>query len=175
MGLEALQLATDRLLLRPLRIDDFDAVHRLTLSDEVRRHLAQEPSAEDSYRRLLASIACWHLFGFGVFAVMERGSDAFVGNCGLFRMHRDLDQPWENAPEAGWIIARERWGRGYAGEAMTAALRWFDEATGIRRTLAMIACGNTASEALAAKLGYAFERPAAHRGEPVNLYARDAT
>lgn len=167
-------LETARLSMRPLEIGDFEAVHALTASGEMRRHLAQEASREDSYRRLLASIACWHVFGHGIFAVLERESGTFVGNCGLFRLVRDLDEPWEDAPEAGWIIARDRWGRGYAGEAMTAALNWFDRSTARLRTVAMIAPGNSASEAVAAKLGYRFTRRAAHRGDPVNLYARDA-
>jgi RimJ/RimL family protein N-acetyltransferase len=163
-----------RLRLRPLALGDFEAVHALTLSDEMRRHLAHQPSREDSYRRLLASIGCWHLFGYGIFAALERDGGALVGTCGLFRMVRDLDSPWEDAPEAGWIIAQDRWRRGYAGEAMTAALDWFDGATGIARTLAMIGVGNTASEIVAARLGYVFTRADRHRGDPVNLYAREA-
>jgi hypothetical protein len=42
-----------RLRLRPQGIDDFDALHGLTLSPTTRRFLSGEPSREDSYKRLL--------------------------------------------------------------------------------------------------------------------------
>ncbi len=147
-------LESARLVLRPHGIDDFEPLHVLTVSPETRAFLSGEPSREESYKRLLTSIASWHLFGYGTFAVIERESGLYVGNCGLFRLERDLDPPFEGEPEAGWIVARNRWGRGYAGEAMAAALAWFDEALAIPRTVCMISLGNTASEHVAARLGY---------------------
>jgi RimJ/RimL family protein N-acetyltransferase len=147
-------LESPRLLLRPHRIDDFEAVHGLTLAPETRAFLSGEPSREESYKRLLTSIASWHLFGYGTFAVLERGGGEYVGNCGLFRMERDLDPPFQGEPEAGWIVAQPCWGRGFAVEAMTAVLAWFDAELPIRRTVCMISQGNAASERVAAKLGY---------------------
>jgi len=128
-------LESARLSLRPHGIDDFEALHALTVAPETRAFLSGQPSREESYKRLLTTIASWHLFGYGTFAVIERASGDYVGNCGLFRLERDLDPPFDGEPEAGWIIARHRWGRGYAGEAMAAALAWFDAALGIRRTV----------------------------------------
>ncbi|HEX8443349.1 MAG TPA: GNAT family N-acetyltransferase [Allosphingosinicella sp.] len=147
-------LGSPRLLLRPHGIEDFGALHGLTLAPETRAFLSGEPSREESYKRLLTSVASWHLFGYGTFAVLERGSGDYIGNCGLFRLERDLDPPFEGEPEAGWIIAQQHWGRGYAGEAMRAVLAWFDANLGIRRTVCMISTGNAASVSVAARLGY---------------------
>jgi RimJ/RimL family protein N-acetyltransferase len=167
-------LESDRLRLRPHGIDDFEALHGLTLTPATRAFLSGEPSREESYKRLLTTVASWHLFGYGTFAVIERASGDYVGNCGLFRLERDLDPPFEGEPEAGWIIAEQCWGRGYAGEAMGAALAWFDGALAIRRTVCMISPGNKASEKVAARLGY---RPIGlsryKGGEEIMRYARE--
>ena len=167
-------LQSPRLLLRPHGIEDFEALHGLTLAPETRAFLGGEPSREESYKRLLTSIASWHLFGYGTFAVLERESGDYVGNCGLFRLERDLDPPFEGEPEAGWIIAPQRWGRGYAGEAMRAVLAWFDANLGIRRTVCMISTGNAASVSVAARLGYESIGLSRYKGgEELMRYARE--
>jgi len=165
---------TPRLHLRQPVIEDFDDLHALTAAPEMREHLAGFSNVEDYYKRLLGNIGGWATFGFGTFSVIERESGVYVGNIGLFRLRRGLGDGFDGHPEAGWIVGHKLWGRGYATEAMTAALHWFEHAHGIRRTVCMIAPGNSASERIAAKLGYLPTRVAEHRGDPVQLYAREA-
>ena len=166
------RLETERLLLRTPVIGDFDDLHSLTAAPEMREHLVGVAHVEDDYRRLLSNIGGWATFGFGTFSVIERETGNYVGNCGLFRMLRGLGEEFDGHPEAGWIIASSRWGRGYATEAMRAAFDWFEGAHAIARTVCMIAAGNIASKAIAGKLGYRPTRMAEHRGDPVQLYAR---
>lgn len=166
-------LETERLRLRPHGIDDFEDLHALTASPEMRRHLAGFASVEDSWKRLLAVLGGWATFGFSTFAVIERESGLYVGNCGLFRMVRDIDPPFpDGAPEAGWIIAADRQGRGYAREAMTAVLDCFDATFDHPLTVAMIVPGNVASERIAAALGYRPLGEALHMGDNVMRYQR---
>ena len=70
------------------------------------------------------------------------------------------------------MIARSRWGQGYAGEAMAAALAWFARERGGGRTVCMITRGNAASERLAERLGYRRFREAEFKGDEVGLYER---
>ena len=147
-------LTTTRLLLRPPSIDDFEPYHAAVGTPPSRLGPDAPPSREDSYKRLLSNIACWTVFGFGSFIVVERSSEQLVGSCGVFRMERDVDPPLDGSPEAGWSIASGFQGRGFAYESMSAILDWFDIAVGIRRTVCMIDVGNAASEKLAEKLGY---------------------
>lgn len=166
-------IETERLLLRRYRPDDLEALHALTEPEEMRRHLAPgAPSMEDSFARLQRTIGGWAVDGFGSFAIVERASGEYVGNGGIFRMVRSFDHGWEEAIEAGWIIAAGRWGQGYASEAMVAVHGWFDRAHGPRPTMCMIVPGNAASERLAAKLGYRPSRTALHKGDTVQLYER---
>lgn len=165
-------LETERLRLRPNIAADFEALHALTADPAMRTFLSGEVSREDSFGRLLKNVGSWALFGYGNFAVLERASGAYIGNCGVFRLHRDLDPPFEDAPEAGWVIAADRWGCGYAGEAMTAILDWFEAAFGPQRIVCMIMPGNAASERIAARLGFHPTGLAMHKGEEVMRYAR---
>ncbi len=166
-------LDTPRLHLRPHRVDDFPALHALTASPDMRRHLSGYASAEESWKRLLGVLGGWATFGFSTFAVIERETGLYVGNCGLFRMMRDIEPPFpDGAPEAGWIIAGDRWGRGYAGEAMAAAMDWFDAAFAEPLTVCMIVPGNAGSERIAARLGYRAIGEARHLGEVVMRYER---
>lgn len=172
-------LDTPRLHLRPLEPGDFEDLHALTTAPAMRRHLSGDASREESFKRLLGVAGGWAWFGYSTFAVIERESGLYVGNCGLFRMERDLEPPFAaepfaaDAPEAGWIVRGDRWGRGYAGEAMDAALGWFDRAFGPQHVNCMIVPGNIASERLANRLGFRPIGPASHKGESVMRYARE--
>ncbi len=79
----------------------------------------------------------------------------------------------DDVPEAGWIVAEPHWGKGYALEAMRAALGWFDREHGATRTVCMIEEGHAASVKVAARLGYvAYDRHAPEDGRPLVLYDR---
>jgi RimJ/RimL family protein N-acetyltransferase len=164
---------TQRLHLRQATLDDFESFHALTEADEMRRFLGRAPpSREDSFNRLLRNAGCWHLLGWGPFLVMDRASGEFVGGCGLFRGMRGLGDDFDPFPEAGWVVAQSRWGRGYATEAMAAILDWFERKHGGGRTVCMIENGHGASERIAAKLGYRPIGAAEYKDSPVMRFAR---
>lgn len=167
-------LETARLRLRVPTLDDFDAIHTLTLSDQVRTFLGRTPpSVEDSFARFLRGLGCWHLFGWGQFVADRKADGRFVASLGLFRAMRGLGDDFDPYPEAGWVIHEEHWGQGYATEAMAAILAWHDEAHGPQRTVCMISPGNTASERVAAKLGYVPIGMATYKDDAVMRYARE--
>ena len=167
------ELTTARLTLRPPRICDFDDLYALTATSDMRRFLgADEPSRADSFTRLLRNAGSWSLYGYGSFMVFERAEGVFIGTCGMFHSHRGLGMDFDNHAEAGWIIAQDQWGKGYAVEAMVAALTWFDRVHG-NRVVAMIETGNIASENVAAKLGFVPLRDAKHGTTTMQLFRRN--
>lgn len=177
MSGDAPLLLTERLELWSPRAADLDGLVAVVTPDAVRRYLGpQPPSAADQFTRLLRSAGSWSLYGYGSFVLRERGRPAIVGSCGLFHSVRGFGKGMDDVAEAGWTIALDHWGRGYAGEAMTAALAWFDAAHGLRRTVCMIEDGNDASARLAGRLGYAaYDRHTlAEDGATVTLYQRAA-
>lgn len=166
------KLDTPRLHLRQPIVEDFEAAHALIGSEAMRRYLSRDLSREDSFARHLRNAGCWALFGYGPFSVVERESGAYVGGCGLFRGLRGLGDDFDPYPEAGWVIGEPRWCRGYATEAMTAILAWFDAAHG-GRSVCMIAPGNLASQRIADRLGYKPIGLARHKDDEVMRYARE--
>ena len=100
-------------------------------------------------------IGWWSFLGFGYWAVEERGSGAFVGDLGFMDALRDIEPSIVGLPEAGWVFAPKFHGRGYASEALDAALAWVDATHAAPRTAALIAAENAPSLALAKKFGYA--------------------
>ena len=148
-------LITDRLELYRPQATDLPGLAALIAPDAVRRHLGNRPpDLADTFARMARNAGSWALYGYGTFVVRERGRAEIVGNCGPFHSWRGFDA-CNDVVEVGWIIAEQVWGRGYAGEAVGAALAWFDRVHGPRRTVALIAPENHASHAVAARLGFA--------------------
>ncbi len=167
-------LMTSRLHLRPHRLDDLDAIAAMFGDAEVMRFIGGQPlSREDVWNRLLRYHGHWALLGFGLWAIEERASGQLLGNAGFADFHRGLGDDFDGVPEAAWVLAADAHGKGYAAEAMTAALAWLD-ARGERRSVCLIAPANTASLRLAGRLGYGVFAERAYRGAPVLLHERIA-
>ena len=66
-------------------------------------------------------------------------------------------------------------GKGYAAEAVTAALAWVDDELNAPRTVCMISPDNAASHRLAARVGYRPYAEGAYKGGTVQLLERRTT
>jgi RimJ/RimL family protein N-acetyltransferase len=169
-------LVTARLELWQPRAEDLPDLYQLTLAEETRRFLGGfEPSESDSFARLSRNAGSWALYGYGTFAVRFKGEARMIANCGVFRSHRGFgsDKGLDNVPEAGWIVHKDHWGEGVAGEAMEAALAWFDAVHGCQRVACMIEEGHGASDKLARRLGFVpYGRHEAEDGAVLVLYER---
>ncbi len=128
---------------------------------------------EEVWARLQRYVGHWALNGYGFWLVRERATGAFVGEVGLADFKREVDVDYGGAAEAGWVIAPDAQGRGYAGEAMRGALAWADASPAVGpRSLCMIEVGNEPSVRLAAKLGYREHARTSYKADPVVLYTR---
>ena len=148
-------LISARLTLRPPQLGDEAHLLAMITPEETRRFLgAFQPTKSDSFARHVRNAGGWALFGYSNFMAFETVTGDFVGSPGLFQFDRELGPHFDGCPEAGWIIALEKAGRGYATEAMTAIHDWFDATHGRQRTVCVISPDNMASHRVAAKLGY---------------------
>lgn len=154
------ELRTERLRMRPHQRDDAVLVTALWQDPIVVHHFGGQPAPEeDCWNRLLRYAGHWQLNGYGLWAVEEPESGRFIGDIGLFEGRRGLGERFDSAPEAGWVLLPAGHGKGYAREAMNAALRWGESAHGWARTVCMIDPENMASLRTADALGYqAFDR-----------------
>ena len=72
-------------------------------------------------------------------------------------------------PEIGWVMSPAAHGKGYASEAVAAALAWGDANFEEPRTVCIIAPGNAASLRVAEKNGFREYARADYHGEIVLL------
>lgn len=167
-------LKTERLELWRPQASDRAGQLAMIAPAAVRKFLGPAEATEtDVFARQLRNAGSWALYGYGVFVVRERGKPEVVGTCGVFRSFRGFGQGMDDVPEAGWILAEQAWGKGYALEAMAAALAWFDREHGPQRVACMIEEGHAASVAVAAKLGFVeYGRHAPEGERALVLYER---
>ncbi len=118
-------IETERLILRPHAISDFDAYAAMWREPGVFRFIGGVAmSREESWTRLLRTAGVWHFLGFGFLVVEERSSGRFLGEAGFHDLRRDMHPSPEGSMEAGWALCHSAQGRGYATEAMRALLSW---------------------------------------------------
>ena len=140
-------IETQRLIMRPPELNDFDAWAGFCADEVSMRFLGGALSRPAAWRNMLTLSGAWLLQGFGYFSVIEKDSGAWVGRVGPW-----FPEAWPG-PEVGWGIIRERAGRGYATEAGAAALDYVFDTLGWKRVIHVIDPDNTPSHGVARRLG----------------------
>lgn len=164
---------TDRLVLRKHRVQDTDLIVQLATDPAVTQFIRGLPvNREEAWHRLLRYAGHWSLFDYGMFAVFERASNQFIGEVGLADFQRGLGTDFDGRPEAAWLFTGNSHGKGYAFEAMTAMLAWFDDQLLPSGSVCIIDPKNSASIRLAEKLGFNHYGHGNYRGADVNKYNR---
>lgn len=166
-------LETERLTLRGHGVDDFDDSAAMWAEPEVARHIGGRPfTREESWSRLLRYIGHWSALGFGYWVVSEKISNRFVGEVGFSDFKRELVPSLDGAPEIGWVLAPWAHGKGFATEAVHAAVGWGASQFESARTVCLIDTGNLASLRVAVKCGYKEYGRTNYKGTPVILFER---
>jgi len=148
-------LETDRLKLRLHQPDDFAACAAMWADPLVTRYIGGKPLTEEEvWARLLRYAGHWQWLGFGYWAIEEKATGHFVGELGFADLHRDIEPCFQGVPELGWVLAAAVHGKGYATEAVRAALAWGDERFQGGRTVCLIHPENLQSMRVAEKCGY---------------------
>jgi RimJ/RimL family protein N-acetyltransferase len=166
-------LETPRFRLRAPERRDFDAHAAMWADERVTRYISG-PARDraTSWRAFLAIPGLWALMGYGYWVFADRENDGYIGAGGFSWFERGI-QLLEGVPEAGWAIAPDWWAKGVATEVMAAALGWADAVLGTE-IRCIINPGHTASERVAAKLGFTAIGHHEMEPDPVNVYARPA-
>ena len=166
-------ILTERLELHPPGPGDALAMAAIVSDPRTGRYLGGPGTTADHYQRFMRNAGSWFIHGYGSFTLRLKREREPMGSCGIFHSWRGLGDDFDDGPEAGWIIAADHAGRGYAGEAMRAALAWFESTQGPQRITCIIEKGNEASFRLAAKLGFRPFREATFQdGAEIHLLER---
>ncbi len=125
-----------------------------------------EPWIREWLRRCLEHYQVW---GFGLYALVEKTTHHTVGYCGLLYFADIAGRP---EVEIGYRLAKRYWHQGYATEAALAVRDYGFNVLGLRRLVAMIDPANLASIGVAEKLGMSYEKDVTFEGytHPDHLY-----
>jgi RimJ/RimL family protein N-acetyltransferase len=147
-------LETERLVLRQWSLADFDDFAAMSADPQVMQFLAVDGKPDSrfgSWRSLCGMVGHWQLRGFGMFAVIERATGAFVGRAGPWQ-----PEEWPDF-EIGWALRSEYWGRGYATEAAKRCIAYAFTELERSHISSFIAPENTRSIRVAERAGERFE------------------
>jgi RimJ/RimL family protein N-acetyltransferase len=167
-------LETERLRLRGHGLDDFIHCAAMWADPIVTRHIGGRPLIEEeSWAKFLRYVGHWSLLGFGYWVAEDKATGSFVGEVGFADYKRDLEPPLRGMPEIGWVLASQTHGRGYATEAVRAAVVWGDAHFLSGRTACIIAPENLPSVRVAVKCGYREFQLTTYKGQPAKIFVRD--
>lgn len=165
--IEIPELVSERLLLRGWMPADADALRRIYADPETMRYIGDGATMppERAWHAVAFLLGHWALRGYGMWAVTDRSTGEVLGRVGLHN-----PEGWPGV-ELGWLLERDRWGRGLATEAARLAAAWAWETLDIDRVIHLIQPDNQASVRVAQKLGATRDDRMEFAGTTVDVWA----
>ncbi|WP_136666500.1 GNAT family N-acetyltransferase [Flavobacterium sp. H122] len=119
-------LETERLILRPIEMNDAESLFLLESNPNVHKYLGNHPvkSLEESTAYIVSLQNQYKNNGIGRFAVILKESGEFIGWSGI-KFITEEENKHINFYEIGYRLREEYWGKGFAYEAAKA---WYDYA-----------------------------------------------
>jgi ribosomal-protein-alanine N-acetyltransferase len=156
---------TDRLRLEPIGPEHVDDLLAL-LRDPAVAEWYGAWTREQVERETARIAAGWRADGVHKWMAYHRETGARVGRGGLSRKLVD----GRECLEAGWVLHRRYWGRGYATEIGRAALAFAFGELGADEVVSFTEVHNRRSRAVMERLGFGYRRDIVVDGEPFALY-----
>ena len=147
-------IETERLFLREMSMNDYDALYRVLADPGIMQHYPytfDEQRVRDWIRR---NMDRYKANGFGLWAVCLKETGEMIGDCGLTLQHIN----GEMLPEIGYHIRRDCQHRGYAREAAGAVRDWAFQNTDYTALYSYCKYTNEASFKTAEAIGMHFEK-----------------
>jgi RimJ/RimL family protein N-acetyltransferase len=140
---------TDRLLVRRWTADDLGKLLLVYGDADTMRWVGdgQPMSEAQGLQWLKVTANNYRTRGYGMFAVMLRGSRSVIGFCGLVHPGGQAEA------EIKYAFAKEHWGMGFATEVVVALLAFAAGTHRLREVIATVAPENLASQRVLAKAG----------------------
>lgn len=148
-------IRTERLLIRPVRLDDVEDLARRRSEPSVAEYQSwTHPYPLERARSIVESVVAMDAPVAGEWW-MVLITDADTGNTlGDIAVHVGAEG---RSAEVGYTLASEYWGRGYLTEALDAMLEYLFVEMGFVRVSAMLHANNVASARVLERCGFLFE------------------
>ena len=113
-------IETERLLLKEINDDDFQALYKVLADPENMKHYPYAFDEKMVRNWIARNIERYRVFGFGLWAVCLKATGEMIGDCGLtMQLIKG-----EIKPEIGYHIRADKQRKGYAKEAAIAVRDW---------------------------------------------------
>ena len=158
---------TERILIKPLSLDDAPALTEILSDPEVMKHSVRGVCDETATRKFIQEcLSCYKSHGVGPWALIDKKSKDFIGFCGV-------------GPESvgeieefnlGYRLAKRYWGLGLATESARVVLAYAFGEKGLKSVIVIIEPKHVASMRVAEKVGFSNFKNKQFHGREVRVY-----
>lgn len=160
-------LKTDRLILRPFALSDFDTYADFVTSDRT-EFMGGPYDRDTAWNWFCNDTGHWQLFGFGGLMITTHDGDLV----GQVSVTQGISFP---EPEIGWFLFDGHEGKGYAGEAAQCLRDFVVREQRVTSLVSYVAPGNAASAKLAERMGARLDDTAARPADNPLVYRHPVT
>ena len=161
-------LATDRLLVREITVDDIDRLYEIYAEPSITEYM--EGLYEDREKEVeFVQSYIDNMYGFynyGMWGICEKETGRLIGRAGL----SNREFCGRVFLELGYIIAKDYQRQGYATEVCSAIIEYARTTLMAEALICLIHPDNIVSKRLAIKLGFEYNNDVTVGGEPLELY-----
>ncbi len=147
-------LETERLFLREMNMDDYDALYAVLTDSDIMQHYPYTFDENRVRGWIERNTQRYKENGFGLWAVCLKETEEMIGDCGLTLQSID----GKMLPEIGYHIRKDCQRNGYAKEAASAVRDWAFEHTDYPSIYSCCKYTNEASYRTAEAIGMHFEK-----------------
>ena len=147
-------LETERLFLREMSEEDFDALYKVLADAEIMKHYPYSFDENRVREWIGRNMNRYRETGFGLWAVCLKETKEMIGDCGLTLQNIE----GKMLPEIGYHIRRDCQRNGYAKEAAKAVMDWAFTNTDYPALYSYCKYTNEPSYKTAESLGMKFDR-----------------
>ena len=161
-------IETERLLIRPFKMEDIEPSYIMNLDAEVSRYTGDGGvvSKKEIERRIIEHVfGDYQKHGFGRLAVELKGENKFIGFTGL-KYLEDM-----NEVDLGYRFMKEYWGKGIATESAQACVNLGFNTLGLKRMIAMVLPENKGSIRVLEKLNFEYEKEIIEDNQLAKIYS----
>ena len=142
-------LETQRLYLREMTQEDFADLCEILQDKQTMYAYEHAFSDKEAQKWLDKQINRYKNDGFGLWAVIDKESGVFLGQCGITWQ----DIGGETVPEIGYLFKRKHWHNGYAAEAAQGCKKYAFNMLGFGKVYSIIRDNNYASQNVSKRNG----------------------
>ncbi|RLL45534.1 N-acetyltransferase [Oceanobacillus piezotolerans] len=142
-------LETERLYLRELALSDAKELSKVLSDPESMQYYPEPFDSERVERWIHLNMDHYKRYHHGLWAVILKDRDIFIGDCGITMQVVDR----ETVPEIGFHIIKSYWNRGYATEAALACKDYAFHVLQFPKVFSYTNINNVPSQKVAKKIG----------------------